>query len=255
MAKKNPKKSSSTVSWPVARRVIIGIIGLMAVWAAYQLTRYFLYESAFFKVRKIVLSPTLSVIDRKDLLKLQGRSLFVIDAGDFHEKLAQKYPQISDLRITKKFPDQIRVAGVARRPFAQVEYKNKFFTVDPNGVVLNRPGARQPDFYVIKGLPDLPKDIQPGARLEHNSLSSALEVLQIFSRNPSIESQQIISVDAGNLSKIILKFDKGPDVIIDWTEVEQKSRMLGVVLSQMQTDMNKVRYIDLRFKEPVIGRD
>ncbi|MDO8301820.1 MAG: hypothetical protein Q7T18_01120, partial [Sedimentisphaerales bacterium] len=117
--------------------MIIGITGLLLVGATYQLAQYFLYHSSYFKVKKIVLSPTLSVIDKRDLLSLQGRSLVNIDIRAFYDELNVKYPQISDLRITKQFPDQVRVTGLARLPFAQVNYKNRLITIDVDGIVLD----------------------------------------------------------------------------------------------------------------------
>lgn len=254
MAKKNAKKTPSPVSWPVVRRLIIGITGLLMVGAIYQLTQYFLFHSSFFKVKTIVLSPTLSVIDRADLLQLQGRSLVGIDIVDFYHEINEKYPQISELRIYKMFPDKIRITGFARKPFAQIAYKSKFITVDRSGVALGMASLRQPDLFLIKGLQNVfpPK---AGSKLDDNSLASALEVLRVFEKNETLKDRKLLDVDAGNLSKIVIRFARGPDVIIDWTEIPQKSQMLSVVMSQMKVDAQDIRYVDLRFKEPVIGRE
>ncbi len=255
MAKKNVKKSSSTIAWPIVRRVILGITGLLLVWFVYQSAVYFLYHSAFFKVKKIVLSSTLSVIDKKDLLALEGQSLVGLDVQEFYDELIDRYPQISDLKVYKQFPDRIRVTGVARKASAQTGYKNKFLTFDADGIVLGPASGRRADLPLVKGLQGLPESVAPGVKLEHNSLISALEVLNVLSANPSLKDFRIMDVDAGNLSKIVVNFNKGPDVIVDWTELAQKSQMLTVVLSQIQLDFEKVRYIDLRFKEPVIAKD
>jgi hypothetical protein len=41
---------------------------------------------------------------------------------------------------------------------------------------------------------------------------------------------------------------------LDREKIAQRIKVLGVVLSQGNLDMDHVKYVDLRFKEPIIGK-
>ncbi len=64
----------------------------------------------------------------------------------------------------------------------------------------------------------------------------------------------IKDINIENLSKIQLTLSNQLDVIIDRDKVAQKIRVLGVILAQERLDLKEVKYVDLRFKEPIIGK-
>jgi hypothetical protein len=56
-----------------------------------------------------------------------------------------------------------------------------------------------------------------------------------------------------NLSKIFLELESGLMIIMDGQNLVDKVHMLNLLLSQKQINLQRVNYIDLRFKEPVMG--
>jgi cell division septal protein FtsQ len=61
-------------------------------------------------------------------------------------------------------------------------------------------------------------------------------------------------VDVDNLSKV--SFNIGPmlQIILDKEDSARKLEMLVSLISQKKLDFREVKYIDLRFKEPVVGK-
>ncbi|MCK5081648.1 MAG: cell division protein FtsQ, partial [Candidatus Omnitrophica bacterium] len=57
-----------------------------------------------------------------------------------------------------------------------------------------------------------------------------------------------------NLSKIQFTLSNGLVIILDRNNIDRRIKVLGVVLSQGKLDMKQVKYVDLRFKEPIIGK-
>jgi hypothetical protein len=43
-------------------------------------------------------------------------------------------------------------------------------------------------------------------------------------------------------------------IIIDQDSIAHNVKVLGVILAQKQFEINQAKYIDLRFKEPIIGK-
>ncbi len=61
-------------------------------------------------------------------------------------------------------------------------------------------------------------------------------------------------MDVDNLSKV--SFNIGPmlEIILDKEDSARKLELLVSLISQKKLDFREVKYIDLRFKEPVVGK-
>ena len=46
-----------------------------------------------------------------------------------------------------------------------------------------------------------------------------------------------------------------PKVVIDQENIQERINTLGVILEKAKLDWERIRYIDLRFQEPVIKYD
>ena len=43
-------------------------------------------------------------------------------------------------------------------------------------------------------------------------------------------------------------------IIMDEDDLDHELKMLSLVLSQAKVDANNIKYIDMRFKEPILGK-
>lgn len=213
-----------------------------------------LTKTEYFKVKTIVIDPSLRFINKRDLVRMKGKNIFLIDLKAFEKKLNRKYPQVSHLKLVKRFPDQIIIAAKKRLPLAQVRIDDKFCVLDSNGVVLEVSKKKAKRTTLILGSQF--NQISPvlGLTLNSKRVNIALNIINGFKAKKELLSYSIKNIDVADLSKITMLLSNGLEVIVDKDIVSKNIRILAVILSQRQIDFNEVKYLDLRFKEPIIGK-
>lgn len=211
-------------------------------------------SSPRFKVKKIVIDPSLKFINHRDLSVMQGRSIFDVDLDKEERRLMLKYPEISELRVERKFPDQIHLVAKKRAQLAQLSFRRSFLVLDDEGVVLAKNERLDKELPSIDGFKIPRGPIELGSRIRHARLKTALEIISSFNDNTALSSYRINNLDVDQQSKIMLYLDRDVKAILDDQRVERKINVLGFVLTQGNLDLNQVNYIDLRFKDPIIGK-
>lgn len=243
-------------SWIIKSFIIVVIIvtSLAACLFLFdQVVRYF-NESEKFSVRTIVIDPALQFIQRRDLVRLQGKNIFQVDLQEVEQSLLMKYPQISELRVEKKFPNQIHLLAKKRKQLAQFEHNNKYLVLDDEGVVLSESDSKDKDLPSIGGAKIKTDPITPGVKLNNVEIVAGLKIIKSFNENTTLSSYKILNMDVDQLSRIFLHLDRDIKAIIDDQRINYKIKVLGIVLTQGNLNLKEVNYIDLRFKEPIIGK-
>lgn len=206
-----------------------------------------------FKVKLIKIESALSFINRQDIERLKGVSIFQINLNEIQKKLSAKYPQMAEIRVIKEYPDQISIEAKKRYPFLQMRYRNQFIVLDQKGVVLSEIMKMDDKLPLIIGINVNYARI--GLAIRSEQLTSALEALRYFILEKSLAGQKIAQIDVANLSEIYIQLSGNLQVKIDRYNIEQKIKLLGFMLSRGDLELSQVKYIDLRFKEPIIGQN
>ncbi|MDE2028904.1 MAG: cell division protein FtsQ, partial [Candidatus Omnitrophica bacterium] len=94
-----------------------------------------------------------------------------------------------------------------------------------------------------------------GGTVRGASLKKVVKILNIFKRSPYLKRWRIHAVQAGNLAKIDLSVGESMHVILDQDNTEEKIGLLQMLVASNKLDLNKVKYIDLRFHEPIIANN
>lgn len=230
--------------------ILAGILGFVL----YRAGSYWLLESESFKVKTVYVDPSLAVINPSALERLKGQNIFKVDLNQVHELLTKRYPQVAKLRVIRQFPDQISIEAKERRPRAQAQVRGKVVTLDEHGVVLSMSTDRDEKFPFIKGVSSRKKRLILGQLLTGREMKDALAVIRTFQENRVLESFAIQLIDVANLSKIELVLSNGLTVYVDSEQLARKMRVLGFVLTRASINYDEVKYLDLRFQEPVIGK-
>lgn len=213
-----------------------------------------LLESRRFAVKTIVIDPSLKFIQHRDLNVMQGKSIFEVDLQDMEQKLMLKYPEISELRVERKFPDQIHLVAKKRVQLAQLPHESSFLVLDDEGVVMAKSERKNKELPSIEGFKIPRGPVQLGNRIRYNQVKTALDIVRSFNANTSLSSYRIDNLDVDQTSKILVYLDKDIKAILDDQRVDRKINVLGFVLTQGNLDLREVNYIDLRFKDPIIGK-
>ena len=249
MAKKKKLKISVYAKYIFIGFLVVGI-GLIVV----NRTQYAFSHVDYFKVRSVTIDPSLQFINKRDFRSLMGKNIFTVDLKAVQRKLSYKYPQAAKLKVVKRFPNQVSVLAKQRVPYAQLQIQDKIVVLDREAVILSLEDKKDKNLPDIVGTKLKNPKLVLGMPLKGSDIWLTLKIIKLFSANSSLDPYLIKGVNIENLSKIIFTLSNQLDVIIDRDKIAQKIRVLGIVLAQDRLDLGDVKYIDLRFKEPIIGK-
>lgn len=256
---RQPDKTPALVLTVFRKLILLMLIGFLGVFM-YNKARDFLCHAAIFEVKEVVKSPALSFIESKHLQSLIGRNMFRIDLEQVQQQLQSQYPHIDRLRIVREFPNRLYLVARTRNPVAWARIGQGSFLFDRSAIVLpaSHPIARFPE---IRGV-EQDRQVVVGKPFASKRVRIALEIITDVKADSYLNSYTTQSVDVTHLSQIslVLKSPGLPlmqdqlSVIMDGDHIPKKVRTLGILLSQGNLDPQQIKYIDLRFKEPILGK-
>jgi len=215
-----------------------------------------------------------------DLSYLVGRNIFSVDLLKEEWAIAQIYPEYKKIRLVRILPDRLFVDFIKRRPIAYLKLY-RYFYIDEDGVLFNVPtgllpagllsaGApRQWDLPVILGLEKKIFGPKPGLKYDIRELITAVNIIKAMRSNAALKQLQINLIDAGDRNEISFLIRIPPEtqgypnnsqspvpnnleVKIGDGYINDKINILSSLFVQEKKDYVNIKYIDLRFKEPVI---
>jgi cell division protein FtsQ len=251
--RRNKKSSLAEEIFPF---LIIGIFFAFVVVISGKGVIRYLKTSRYFAIRSVYHDPALDFMKDYRLDRLIGENIFSVDVNGIQRELQSRYPQIKNLQITRKFPDQISVTALQRELFACVRVKNRYALLDDKGVVivLSNNISSADKYPLITGISFNESGIILGGAIRDKSLTVALAVIRSFKKNNALASLQLTELNMTKMSHIELSLSNQLKVLLDQERFDQKMRMLALVLSQSDLNPAEVEYIDLRFKEPVLKK-
>jgi len=253
MAKRSKKNNSG---WNVLKFFIIAgiLVFILAMFSSRLID--FLTTAELFKIRTVVIDPSLKGmnINSISLDKLKGRNIFKVNLGAVQKELRYKYPSIDQLRLIRHFPDKIDVVAAHREPFAFLDHDGRRTIIDRNGIVVA--GTLLPNLKlpVITGI-RLRDEAVVGRLLGQREINVALSIIRAIKTNEDLNTYSVVVMDVSNLSNINFQLSNQMKIIIDDDKIYPKIRKLGVLLAHSDIDLKDYRYIDLRFDEPVLGKN
>ena len=255
-------KSGVKISTIAVIRVIVFLFIGFVLFTRFVSAVEFLTSSPMFEVKDVLIDRSIQFIDLRALKDLKGTNIFKVDIKKIDRQITARYPYIAQLRVVRQLPDRVLILAKKRDPLMQIYFKKKYLLLDTQGVALYF--TPQPvDLPQVYGIPLEHNWLFLGRDLGSPQLSKVVDILNIFRQSPYLRRWHIHAVQAGNLSKIDLAImtdsrslsplGENMHVILDQEDTEDKIELLQMLVSSNKIDLNKVRYIDLRFKEPVIA--
>lgn len=250
MARKKKKQESKIKFKDVV--IVVGFFIAALVIGIFAFN--FFNDSEYFSVKTIKIDSSLQFIDKSDLSVFKDKNIFEVDLVAAQRRLQKKYPQVSELKVVKRFPNEVVVVAKKRRPFAQAIQDQVILTFDEQGVILSKSSQLNKRLPQILGLARQ-KNAQLGRPFNSIRLSGALKVLRVFDENKNaFTSIGVVSVDVTKLSKIKVLLTNKLEVILDQDKLESRIKKLALIIAQKTLDLSEVKYVDLRFKEAIVGK-
>ena len=225
-----------------------------------------LTASEYFRVKDIVSKEALSV----DLSYLKGKNIFELNLPQEAAQITGGCPDCSRIRLVRVLPDRIFVELIRRKPLAFIKLY-RYFAIDEDGFIFQ--SSLEPDnalLPVIMGLETKIFGPKPGKRYVSAELSAALLILKEAANSRLLNGykiQKVIVAGSDNIT-IQIPIPKDPRAsYADWKAPKEKEFLevkfgqgnirdkvviMAGLINQEKRNLGSIKYIDLRFNEPVI---
>ena len=236
--------------------VSIGLIILLALSFIIGYIWKILASSDYFLVKNIFIRGS----DTADLSYLKGKNIFSLDLEKESGYILDNYPEYRRINLAKVLPDRIFADFNRRKPCAYIKLY-KYFTVDSQGVIFSpsnqgRPQESELNLPVITGLETRLFGPKPGKKYNIKELSFALSLINEISRNSVLKNFRIKKIDVANLASSSVSLELNPAEVLELRlgnlNIREKILIVADLLIQESQELGNIRYIDLRFKQPVI---
>jgi len=250
----------------IIRLAVISVVVSLAVLFIAAAVVHLAKTSDYFRVREVIIGEG----NIADLSYLEGENIFALDLTKESRYILEHYPAYRKIRLVRILPDRIFADFLKRKPVAWVKLY-RIFSVDQDMVLFEAPvDTRPPDLPVITGLETKIFGPKVGRRYNIKELSFALNTLKAFRFNRILRFYKVKRIDAANINNasvfVALPVRPMPSInsaagggLAAWIEIKldedwfkDKVGILAMLLMQTKNDLPNIKYIDLRFKDPLI---
>lgn len=226
------------------------VIGLIAgcLWAAW----WAVGRSDAFRVTAVTFVPAEMTFDvPKTLL---GRHLWEVDVEGLARQLKAQRPSLKRVRVVRLLPDTLQIESLPRLPVAQVRL-GSWFAVDAEGYILPEGHATPSDqLIVLKGVESLNAPLKAGRQSTGDAMTRALRVLDRLKQAPELAGHRVAAIDVGDPQQLSFVMDDDVEVRCgEESDLDAHLGRLQAVLKRVANHAVSIRYIDIRFQDPVIA--
>lgn len=191
---------------------------------------------------------------------LIGDNLLDVDLDKAQNLLKAQHAEIEKVFISKLWPDTLYVRFRLRQPLAIVG-EGEDLLVDRQGWLLSREKYKGEIINLpsIRGISARRLIRKERLNLDEEMLA-AFAIIELFSPASVFADFRLIRIDARRVSKcsfLILKdgAEENNKILVKIGEggYKDKFKMLEIFLKEAKLNWANVNYIDLRFKEPIVG--
>lgn len=220
------------------------------------LVKAFLQKSDYFKLRTVDIKASFldtrsaSFISGRVLNAYKARNVFDINLKHIARFIQDSYGDVRDVVVGIRLPDKLVISLKLRRPVALVK-SGKFYPVDEDGVVL--PGSGRVD-----ALNDLPiidgVDIKrAGSLSSYRSLNLALKLLGEIRLVRSLSGLGVATISVYDPANLSFSLKNGVEIRVGEENFKERLKLLDSALRDPRLVLDNIKYIDVRFKDIIIG--
>ncbi len=184
-----------------------------------------------------------------ELSYLRGRNIWSLDLERESRILSAVNPNYKRVKLIRVLPNRILAVFEKRQALAYLKLY-RYFYVDNQRVLFD--AAEPLDLPVISGLGSKLVDPRTGVKYDARELMLALNIIKAFKSIKPLNAFKIERIDVANPAEAAFFLSAGPEVKIGQEEIKNKLNILASLLLQSYKDLADIKYIDLRFREPVV---
>lgn len=239
--------------WWFFRLLLIVLFFIGAVWGL----NYF-YNSNYFKIKNIEIKGNNHYQDKEIEEQLEGvlgENIFEVDKKAVEERLMGALVWLKGVSMNKVFPDKIVIEVIERTPHIRICYKDSFYLMDMEGVVLEELVGEEKKKYkeliLVKNVVDYYPE--PGERIAKRNALSCGNIYAVLDKEIR-ENIKEARLDDNIYGDIIFLTFENKEIIFGTSEdMVQKAEILKQILRQLSKEESIYSIIDLRSTEnPII---
>ncbi len=223
------------------KAVLIGILSLICI-----------LSPLFFLVRYLTTSDYFRV---KDSEYFTGQNIFKVNLQREAQRLRHMYPDYKRVALRRSLPNKIIVDFIPRQAVALLRLSDDFY-LDEEGILFHPPGQAidNSQLPLIVGLRSRISDPRSGVKYNENSLLRILEFIDNLNKDLKLaERLKIKKVNLANINDIFLITITGCKINLGGIgSLNKDLSILRRLNSEIDFDLTKIQYIDLRFREPAV---
>ena len=239
--------------WFTALWVIFVIILFCAIiWGL----NYF-YNSNYFKIKNIEIKGANYYKTEKikeSIKDLNGSNIFEVDKKKYEDILVKNFTRVKKAELQKIFPDKLSINLVERIPFLILLYKNNYFLIDDEGVVIEKITENSQKYKGLLTVKDN-MNYMPvlGEKIAKKNVISSAIIYNAFSEEikSKIKSANVSNDFSGDI--IFETFDGKIIIYGNSSEITKKNAVLEQILKDLKNENIYYSIIDLRISDnPVV---
>lgn len=252
-----PIRLKTIISFLIAILVLGGIgVGLLRL-------KYMFVDSGHFMIKGV----DIKLYDETGSLRhlsvneiggeaIVGTNIFFTDLKALKEKIEVAHPEFKDIVIRRLLPNKLIVQGNLRKAIAQIR-SDRYYLVDEEGVLL--PDVKNfpdPDLPIIAGIGINLARISTSkfSNFEREKINKALGLIIEMSANEDLSGYRLKLVDIVDPGNVSFFFESANvEIKIGNSDFRNRLALLSTLLDQIGSDIDKFKYIDLRFEDPILG--
>lgn len=203
---------------------------------------------------KVLNAGTLTPEQAFKFCELQrGENLITLDLVNVQQVVKRKHPEFKEVSVRRVLPNRIEVLLKRRTPVAQIAF-SRYVQIDKDLVVL--PGSSTIPFKnltIIEGTPIPREGLYVGVTARDAATKKALKLVEVIKRSNVLHKHLLTKIDIGDPKNITLVVDSDIEIKIGGNHFIERLKILDQTLKTVDLDKAKIRYIDLRFDDVVIG--
>ncbi|MBI4040850.1 MAG: FtsQ-type POTRA domain-containing protein [Deltaproteobacteria bacterium] len=205
-------------------------------------------QSELFKLKGFVVRASDHIAEEEMKTFLDpflGKNIFVIDLEKIKQKV-KRHPWIQDIKVTRVYPDRIRLQFSEKKPKAILSAEKLYF-LDEEGKVIHviRP-EDDTNFPVISG-------ISISQSQSDELIQSAFEIMDLYQKNEYLRDWPISEIHWQKKSEFVI-YTSNPsfEIRLGMDRLTKKFERLEKVLKDLSQKRLIPRYIDLNFTKKVV---
>lgn len=183
----------------------------------------------------------------------RGENLVTLDLVNIRQVIKSKRPEFKEVRVQRILPNRVEVVLRRRTPVAQVAF-SRFVQIDRDLVVL--PGSAAVPFRnltILEGVSVPRQGVTVGVVLSDARAKKAVKLAEILRRSDMLKNHSLTKIDIRDPQNLSLFVDLDIEIKIGNSHFMERLELLDRTLEALPLDRSKIRYIDLRFDDVVIG--